>query len=159
MNPYDLIEAHYRANRLRYMKWLTFRTGAPESADDIIQEAYYRALKYHQSCREGEGVNKWFGRIISRCLIDFKNEENGQPKDEFIEEEAEGTACPHYPSHIMREVFELIDTKSLVQKEVLNMYFKNEYTAHDISQITEYSYAQCHKIISRFREELRQLYK
>lgn len=158
MESYILIEQHYIKNRPKFVKWLTFRAGSPEAAEDIIQEAYYRALKYCKSYRPDDAFNGWFGRIVGRCLIDYKNEENGHAEDEFVEEQAEGTACPHYTDHVMRDVMELISTKSLVQQEVLGMYFGMEYTAKDISKITEYSYAMCHKIISRFREELRTLY-
>jgi DNA-directed RNA polymerase specialized sigma24 family protein len=59
----------------------------------------------------------------------------------------------------MREVFELIDTKSEAQKEVLNLYFHQEYSAIDISRITHINYSTAHQIIQRFRNELKELYK
>lgn len=153
-----LIEKHYRANRAKHVKWLTFKSGSPEAAEDIIQEAYFRALKYYGSYRAEDDFNRWFSRIVLRCLIDYMNAEKGHTDEEFVEELTDGTSCTQYTDHVMRDVFDLIGTKSLVQQEVLGMYFRLEYTAKDISQITEYSYAMCHKIISRFREELRTLY-
>lgn len=155
---FDLIEEHYIANRQKLVKRMTFLSGSPEAGEDIVQEAYSRALKYFNSY-DGRALNHWINRIVHTCLIDYKNEENGHPQDGLAEFEEIPIPCPSYPDHIMREVYELIDTKSPVQIEVLTMHFRHEYAAIDISKITEYSYAQCHKIISRFREELRQLYK
>ena len=154
-----LIEKHYRENRNKLVKKLSYRAGTEEAAEDVIQEAYYRALKYFASFRQQDNFNKWFSTILNNCLREYKNIENGHSASEFEEEEAEGTACPHYPNHIMRDIMVLIGTKSPVQKEVLNLYFKQEYSAIDISRITDYSYANCHQIIQRFRNELKELYK
>ena len=158
MDSHQLITKHFNESRTKTLKKLSFQVGTPEGAEDVLQEAYYRALRYFSSF-DGRNFDFWFNRIVRSCMIDFKHQEMGHTNDEFDEEEAEGTNCPSYPSHVMRQVYELIDTKSEVQIEVLTMYFKHEYSAKDIASITEHSYAQCHKIISRFREELRQLYK
>jgi RNA polymerase sigma factor (sigma-70 family) len=156
---YEVVEKHYKEIRPRILKRLIFRAGTPEAAEDILQEAYYRSMKYFKSW-DGRSFDNWFSRIVTSCLIDHKNEENGYSRDSGDdEEETEGSPCPSYPQHIMREVFELIDTKSVIQMEVLNLYFKHEYTAVDISKLTEYSYTRCHKIISRFKDELKELYK
>lgn len=152
------IEKHFKEHRPKYVKRMTFRSGTEEDAEDIVQEAYYRALRYARSCQP-EHFEKWFSTILNNCLREQKNVQMGHSAEEFVEEEAEGTQCPHYSEHVMKEVFELIDTKSPVQKEVLSLFFQQEYSAVDISRITQYSYAQCHQIIRRFRQELKELYK
>lgn len=152
------IEKHYVENVGSLVKKMGYRCGIPEMGWDIVHTAYERALKYHRSCREGM-FPQWFSMLLNNSLRDFKNAEKGYtPIGEDQEETAETIGCPHYPSHIMREVFELIDTKSLVQQEVLNLHFKEEYSPKDISAITNYSYAQSHQIIQRFRNELKELY-
>lgn len=153
------IEIHYRENRGKLVKKLIFRAGSEEAAEDIVQEAYYRALKYFGSFNQTENFNKWFSTILNNSLREYKNVEKGHTNDEFEEEEAEGTPCPSYPNHIIRDIFKLIETKSNVQKEVLSLHFKQEYSPIDISRITDYSYANCHQIIQRFRNELKQLFQ
>lgn len=153
------IENHYKENRSKLVKKLTFRAGTEEAAEDIVQEAYYRALRYQASFNRGENFNKWFSTILNNCLKEYKNVENGHSASEFEEEEAEGISCTSYPNHVIRDIFTLINTKSAVQKEVLFLYFKYEYPAIDISRITNYSYANCHQIIQRFRNELRELFQ
>ncbi len=152
------IEQHFLANRQRYVKKYTFKAGTPEDAEDIVQEAYCRLLKYHSSFH-GKEFDKWFNTILNNCFFDLKNEQAGHAADLFDEEEAEGVQCPHYSDHVMREVYELIGTKSLVQQEILMLHFQQEYTPIDISRCTEHSYANCHQVIRRFREELKGLYK
>lgn len=152
------IEKHYIENRQKLVKRMLFRSGSEEDAEDIVQEAYLRAILYHKSFN-GDMFDKWFSTILNNCLREQKNIQSGHSADQFIEEEADGTGCPHYSEHVMREVYELINTKSLVQQEVLNLFFQQEYSAVDISRITMYSYSQCHQIIQRFRNELKELYQ
>lgn len=151
------IEKHYIENRARYVKRLMFRAGTHEAAEDIIQEAYYRALKYAKSCLPDQ-FDRWFSTIVNNCLREYKNQEQGHSVDEFVEDEADGLQCPHYSNHIMKEVYELISTKSVTQQDVLNLYFQYEYSPKDISAITDYTYSKCHQIILRFRNELKELY-
>lgn len=152
------IEKHYIDNRQKLVKRMKFRTGSDEDAEDIVQEAYERAIRYRRSY-SGDEFEKWLNTILNNCLRDNRNMQSGHSADEFDEEEAEGTACPHYSEHVMREIFELIDTKSVIQQDVLKLYFQFEYKAVDIAKITDITYAQCHQIIQRFRRELKDLYR
>lgn len=152
------IERHYLDRRQTYIKRMTFRSGSEADAEDIVQEAYYRALKYHKSCIDG-AEDKWFSRILNNCLRDYKNAQMGHPVEEPDNEETDSISCPHYPEQIMREVLQRINRKDGVQREVLKLHFEQDYSPIDISRITDYTYAQCHQIIHRFREELKRLYK
>ena len=152
-----MIDEHYRANYGRLIKRFTFRAGTVWSAEDVVQEAYTKAIKYYRSFN-GDNFDKWFSTILNNCLREFKNEEKGYSSVEYEDEEGEGVACSLYPARVMAEIYELIETKSLVQIEVLMLYFHQEYTAKDISLLTTHTYSQTHQIIQRFRNELKDLY-
>lgn len=154
----QFIEEHYLLNHKRLIKKYTFRAGTQWSAEDVVHTAYERAFRHRRHCREGM-FGQWFSMILNNSLRDFKNEERGYTPLDVENEEAGSIECPHFPEHIMREIYELIDTKSTVQIEVLNMFFKQEYTARDIAEITDHSYAKSHQIIQRFRNELKELYR
>ncbi len=151
------IENHYNENRQRLVKKMTFRSGSHEAAEDIIQTAYERAIRYRRSCDEPR-FNQWFAMLLNNALRDYKNQEMGHSVWDVDDEEAEDTSCPHYSERIMAEIYDLIDTKSEVQMEVLGLHFKQGYSAIDISHITDHSYAKSHQIIQRFRNELKELY-
>lgn len=157
---YKFIEKHYNNNRDKLIKRMTFRTGSNfHAAEDIVQTAYERALRYVDSF-DGDVFDKWFSTIINNCLREFKNEEKGYaPIDEGAEEEAESMSCPHYSAQIMKEIIELIETKSDTQIEVLKPYILHEYTAIDIARISEIPYGTAHQVIQRFRNELKELYR
>lgn len=152
------IEDYYRANRATMVKRMGWRCGVPELGEDIVHTAFERAIRYRRNCRDGF-LPQWFSMLLNNALRDHQNAEKGySPMGDDVEDVGETNSCPHYPTHIMREIFELIDTKSVVQIEVLSLHFREEYSAKDISAITNYSYAQCHQIIQRFRNELKELY-
>lgn len=137
---------------------MSFRAGTEWDAEDIVQEAYARAIQYQDSF-DGSNLDRWITTILNNSLREFKNTEKGFATATFDEELMDGVDCSHYPDTVMREIYDLISTKSVAQKEVLNLYFKQEYSAKDISRITDYSYSTAHQIIQRFRNELKELYK
>lgn len=157
------IKTHYCANRQRLVKRLSFRAGTAEAAEDVVQEAYYRALKYRRSFsgnwEDEEAVDKWFATILNNSLREYKNIERGHPQVEYVDDSEDGEDFSDIPVHVMRDVYELIDTKTPVQQEVLRLFFHQDYSAKDIAAITEYSYTTCHQIIQRFRNELKELYR
>ena len=153
-----IIEEHYIANHQRLIKKMSFRAGTQWAGEDVVHTAYERAIRYRRDFTKEEFA-KWFSMILNNALRDFQAEEQGYtPIDLDYEEEAE-TAFSNYPENIMKEIYELIDTKSVDQMEVLNLFFKHGYSARDIPAITYHSYAKCHQIIQRFRNELKELYR
>jgi RNA polymerase sigma factor (sigma-70 family) len=154
---YEILEKFYVENRKKLVKRFLFRAGSEAGAEDVVQEAFSRALKYVNSF-SGEDIDRWMSTILNNSLRAYKNEEKGYTPIDYEAEEENPTPEINYPRHVMREVYQLIQTKSLVQIEVLTLYFKQEYSAKDISNLTNYSYKMCHQIIQRFRNELKDLY-
>ena len=153
-----LIETYYVEHRQRLVKRLTFRSGTVEDAEDIVQESFARALKYCHRVEIGD-IHRWFSLITTNALRDHMRASTGLAYGDDENPVEEIVDCTGYPDRIMYEIKEIVNTKSEHQQEILTLHIFDEYTAKDISEITTYSYAQVHKTISRFREELRTLYK
>lgn len=153
-----LIEQHFKDHRQKLVKRLTRRAGTEWAAEDILQEAYYRALKYVDSFNPLLDMDKWMNTIINNSLREYKNQEKGYSPVEFDEEETEGQASVEFPQHVMWQVYDIIATKSEEQQEILQLYFRQEYSAKDISEITPHKYKMVHQTIQRFRNELKELY-
>jgi RNA polymerase sigma factor (sigma-70 family) len=153
----DVIEQHYRDNYRKLHKLMTFRSGTEWDAEDVLQEAYARAVKYISGW-DGTRFEAWFRTILNNALREHKNSEKGFSYETFEEEDMGGTPCSNYNERVISEIYDLIDTKSPHTKEVLLMFFQKGYTARDISRITSYSYAASHQLIQRFRNELKEKY-
>lgn len=151
------LEEHYNKHKLRLMKSLTFRAGTEWDAEDVLHDAYERAIKYYGSFNSQNDFGAWFNTILNNALKEHKNASRGQ----FIsldDIEEESVPCSHYSSETLKEVYRLIKTKNPVQQEVLTLHLKHGYKAVEIAQITDHTYSNCHQIIRRFREELKEVY-
>lgn len=151
-----LIEDHYIANRRNLVKRMSFSSG--DYAEDIVQEAYARALKYFKSYNPDMPFDSWLKRIMVNVLKEHKNTERGYSSVSFEEEDQDGTDCTGFNERVILEVNDLISTKSLIQIEVLGYHIQQGYTAKEVSEITEYAYITCYQIVRRFRQELKELY-
>lgn len=154
----SLIEAHYRENFGKLVKKMRFRMGTQEAGEDVVQSAYERAIRYRASC-DPERFGQWFSMLLLNSLRDYKNMEKGYTSLDDLDQEEEVIDCSSYPDHVTREIYDLIETKSLDQIDVLKLHFRYGYSSVDISKQTEFSYAKCHQIIQRFRNEIKELYK
>jgi RNA polymerase sigma-70 factor (ECF subfamily) len=153
----EMIEQHYIENHQRLIKRFTFRAGTEWDAQDIVQEAYSRAIKYLSSYN-GDNFDKWLNTILINTFKEHKRNETGMSHSQLDEDLVEGSECTFYSDQTMEEVFELINTKAVIQIEILNLHLKQGYSAIDIKKITPYTYSNIHQIIRRFRQELRELY-
>lgn len=151
-----LIEDHYLANRRNLVKRMSFPAG--DAAEDVVQEAYARALKYFNSYKPEYHFDGWFRRILNNALKEHKNNERGTSAVSFEEEEHDGLDCSGLNERILLEVNELIATKSAVQMEVLTYHIQQGYTAKEVSELTDHTYANCRRIVHRFRQEVKELY-
>jgi RNA polymerase sigma-70 factor, ECF subfamily len=83
------IEALYRRNYLRYRNTLATVTGSYESARDVVQEAFTRALKQRRSLRDEQALEMWIWRIALRAALESRRNGRGTaaPLTELIDPE------------------------------------------------------------------------
>jgi len=60
-----LVDSH-----ARFLAFLERRVGARETAEEILQEAYARALQRGDALRAGESAVAWFYRLLRNALVD-----------------------------------------------------------------------------------------
>lgn len=154
---FEIIEVYYNENRQRLVKKYAFVMGCDALGEDVVQESFYRACRYIDNYTPREPIGKWITRILKNVVIDFKNEEKHYGGGDYEDEDSYD--CPAYSEQINKEIVEMISTKKDFQRDILNLYFLNGYSAKDVASVTEYSYAQTHQTIQRFRNELKERYK
>lgn len=146
----QIIEDHFKANYGRLLKRMTFRSGTEWDAEDVIQEAYCRALKYFKTY-DGKHLDQWFSTILNNTLRDYKRSEKGLNTVSLEEDELDGVACSSVPDRVMFEIAQRINQKPPDQQEVLHRYFMEGYTVREIHEITGYSYEGAFKLVKRFK--------
>lgn len=62
----DLLVANHRA----FLRFLERRVGSRETAEDILQDAFGRAVERLSSLRQDESAGAWFYRVLRNAVID-----------------------------------------------------------------------------------------
>ena len=145
-----IIQEHYEKNYGKLIKRMTFRAGTEWDAEDVVQEAYCRALKYFKSY-DGEHLDQWFSTILNNTLRDYKKSEKGLVTVSFEEEELDGVACSSIPDRVMFEIEQRISRRPQEQQTVLYRYFVEGYTVREIYEITDYPLEAAFKLVKRFK--------
>lgn len=153
----QIVEDHYREHSQKYLKRLTYRAGTEWDAEDVLHEAYARAIRSIHAF-DGSNFDRWFATILNNALRDHKNGESGITKLELREDDLESVECTLYPTKALDEIDKLIAARSPEHQEVLRLHIHHYLSPLHISQITDIKYKTAHQAISRFRTELQEKY-
>ena len=132
------------------------------AAEDVVQEAFARALAFYPSYDPNRGtIDKWFNSIMFNALKDYQKNEKGivygDPDDLSaldvldVKQLASGrrlqTVLENAINHIKNEV----------HRRVLQLFYLMGYSSKEISQI-EHKVSQTNvtTLVMRFRDSLRE---
>lgn len=154
------LERFYQDNFDSYVKRITRKAGSPENAEDIVQEAFYRALKYGDTF--DPRINKmetWFNSIVKRAMYDFKRVEMRQGmaiEREGVVEEA--IDLNGFDQKLAEDIERLIEHKQTKHRNILYLYFVRNYPPRDIVQIVDENIGNVKQILNRFKIEIGERY-
>jgi len=131
--------------------------GDVELAEDIVQEAYSRAIMYEKSYKPTlSSVNVWFNFIMFNVLREFKNKD--KPSISYEEEKHMSIEkITEYADIFNKECSKLQNDKHV---HVLVLYYIVGYSSKEISNILEgMSQTNVTTIVGRFKETLSEIYQ
>ena len=154
----QLIEGYYEEKYDDLVRMYSSRAG-PDDVEDVVQEAFYRALKYiHTFNLTYITVDKWLSGILNNCLSDMlKEKRDGRMMHDSDEEPSADDRCPsdtELEGKILKHIGEQVGAK----RHILWLYFKMGYKNSDIHQIVGGSYVNVDKSTSRFKAEMQDKY-
>lgn len=159
MNITDRLTEVYKAKYDDLVRMYKSRAGAND-VEDLIQEAFYRALLYKDSFREGfTTIECWLTSIIGNCLRDLKREKNNG-KAMHLEEIDEVIQLSRCPSDVDLEnkILGDIATKRGNTRQILWLYFALGERPIDIHRIVGGSLRNIEHACLRFRRECQERY-
>ncbi|QVJ12717.1 hypothetical protein [Pseudomonas phage PSA11] len=147
----------FKNNYNELVKRVSFRAGTPENAEDIVQEAFARALKYWNSYDpERKELGAWFNSILNNALRDFKRDERRYGMcEEFDEEEVDGVVLSQTESGLRKFIDRAIAERPSNVADVLHLYFILGYKPREIVEVTDADAAFVSRMVYNFREELK----
>lgn len=156
---YDRIETYWRENNTRFTKRFNRYHNNMARAEDIVQEAFLRALKFWERAPEPmEEFVRWFNQIMNNASKDNNREEMHHGA---IDKEAEQVASPEttIPEVIKNEVMLLIEQQAPSHAIILKMAFLNGNTSKEIAQVVPQKASNIRTIIHEFRKDIKERYR
>lgn len=155
----SLIAKHFEEHYETFVKKVRGRSGGEYNAEDVVAEAYSRALQYAESYNQQYPFENWFGTILNNSLKDFKNEERyGGTFVELEESHIFTDAERHYFNRLADEIREEVEKVKGTIGQVLNMYFVLGYKRRDIQKVLDLPRTTVDFYIKTFRDKMKRKY-
>lgn len=157
-NRNQVITEFYLKNSRELHKRVANRAGGAYNAEDVVQEAFTRAIKYWDSFDPTRHqLGAWFNTILNNALKDFKREELMFGMCiEFDEELDEGVRMKTHNQHMLRQITKLIHSKRDNTRDLLDMYYLKGYKTREIVQALDMDHRAVSVAVWRFKEEVKE---
>jgi RNA polymerase sigma factor (sigma-70 family) len=154
-----VIDAYYRENYDALVKRLSYRLGTRENAEDTVQEAFTRAVKYYESC--SVDFDRWFKVLLANAVKDAQGDIRTAGLTKSIDD-ATDELEPIIPNHI-KDLFRdhmgaLSKTKPSFNTEVIRLNILFGYTPREISEQLNLSINVVTNNLVAFTKEVKEIY-
>ncbi len=164
MNRNELIEEHYRLNYNRLVKIVSRRVPNKSLAlaEEVVQEAYARALKYYSTFEPKINTfDKWFGGILRNATNDCRTTEgSGGTMKEYDENTEDVRVSKDDYKHLHHILLEIhaIQKYSNRDYNILTMFYVHGFTSKDISVYQNMSHNNVRQIIYKFKNKINEIH-
>jgi len=153
MTKNEFIESYYKERYKELLKFARKRVGNYNLAlaEEALQEAFYRALKYFKAYQKEEEFDSWFGKILVNCINDTKNMERDRGVSSHKEYDNDYvTTIP-----FTKAVIDQLHKEKPRNLQILNMYFFYGYKSREVAEFMNMSHDVVRDVIRTFRKRVR----
>lgn len=156
-----MIEQFYSLNYDRLVNQITRKVaGNREVAEDIVQEAFEKAIKFFPSYNEKRGkLSTWFNTILYNVLRDAqrKNKECSEIGIEELSVSNLLNGVHPQSEEFSKEIREQIySSKNLRHRDILEMFFIYGFTSKEIPYMLDgVSQSNVTTVVKRFKESFK----
>lgn len=147
----EMLEEHFRSNFGKLAKRYRRALGSDHLAEDVVQEAYARCLKYQNSWDSRLAFKPWFETILRNAFRDQINAERGivfEDLDEYDFESEDNSRL----KDLQEQLRVWIARERLADQQLLTLFFFEGYTGKEISHVTEYTQTKIRQTIHKFKK-------
>lgn len=154
MTKNEIVEAYYRENYTVLIKIARRRVGnySLVLAEEAVQEAFTRALKYFKTYNSDNLFNDWFKRILYNTINQLKTQEkNGGATT------TEDTESISHQGDVAftKEIVDLLNKCTERDVEILNNYFFYGFKTIEIAELMNISHDVVRDRIRTFRAKVK----
>ena len=154
------IELYYQEERKNLINKVKRRAGGEVNAEDVVQEAFTRALKYQNSFDETKRpFEAWFNTILNNALRDFQRQERLYGMNiELDEEKIDGVDMKEIRGVVKGEIRKLIHNQPEPKATILRLHFNKGYRTREIVDVVDVPLGTVFTTINRFKQEVEKVY-
>ena len=153
----EVIKNHYEENYDLLVKRMARRLDSVEDGEDVVQEAFTRAIQYYKSWA-GNRFENWFNVILSNTYKRFISEKKmgglSKPLEDSLEE-IEPIIVNYLDSIASSELEALINKKGGRDRDILMLNIFYGYSWAEIAAILCISKKAIDGVVYRFHLELK----
>ena len=153
----EQLEQLYTEKHTTYLKLMQRRTGAIMDAEDIVQTAFERSLRFIDKfdINKSELVT-WFGAILNNAYVDWeRNSETILPHRLAPEETTEELEDQFELPDMRKELARYIDNYPNVEhRDVLMLTLIERFSDRDAADITSMTHSNVRKIKHDFKRRI-----
>lgn len=157
----DIIKKHYEENYDILVKRMGKRLDCVEDGEDVVQEAFTRALQYYKTWT-GDRFENWFNVILSNVYKRFVTERRmgglSKPLDDSLDE-LEPIIIDHFKALSKAEIKKFIGTKQGEDKDILTLNLIFGYSVSEISQLLGIKTKRATNILYQTTLEIKERYR
>ena len=154
------LELYYQEERKHLVNKVKRRAGGEVNAEDVVQEAFTRGLKYANSFDETRRpFEAWFNTILNNSLRDFQRQERLYGMNISLDEEKiDGVDMKEIRGVIKRDLYKLINRQPEPKSTILRLHFRKGYKTREITEVVDAPLGTVFSTIRRFKQEVENLY-
>jgi RNA polymerase sigma factor (sigma-70 family) len=155
-----ILEEFFRTEYDGLVKKALFRVRNPDDAEDVVMDAFRRAVEYWESYDpDNKELGAWFNTILNNSVRTFQREKF--MKHVEVDREVEIPVQETYEEDdLFRNIQEDLDRiDNPNRRYVLHLFFNLGYSYKDIEMITEESVRNARYFVEEFKREMRDKYE
>ncbi|WP_019669432.1 RNA polymerase sigma factor [Eudoraea adriatica] len=154
---FSLLVSRYNSKMCNHAYWFTYDK---DIAKDIVQDSWGLIIKKIPHLKNPNSFGSWAMQIVTRKSIDYlnKNSRNREKLREYHNEPKADYDLNHIESDLLK-VYEAIKRLPQEQQVVLRLFYLEEYSLREISEIIEKSEGTVKSRLYHAREKLKTILK
>ena len=124
-------------------------------SEDIIQEVFMKLYNYNKNFIDDNHLKHWLIKVTNNLCIDYLR--HNKNKEILVSDEWLNSFDLNEESDFVKRINDGIEELNIKDKEIIILYYYNDLSLKEISDILRISEVSAQKRISRAREKLRKI--
>lgn len=144
-------------NHKRFLAFIRSRVGSQEAAEELLQEAYVKALKQADKIKDKEKIVAWFYRLLRNSLVDFYRRQSAEVKvlERFVKDAPSHMEDKELEKAVCKCVGRVIETLKPEYSSVLKKFELEDESLKTIAQESGVTPGNAAVRLHRARESLK----